>query len=40
MGDEKEKVYIMNEVVIPGAEYGVQSAEEVCTKCGTLKKRL
>lgn len=33
-----EKVYIMNEVSIPGMEFGIETAEEICTKCGELKK--
>lgn len=36
--DKIEKVYIMNEVAIPGIEFGVKADEEVCVKCGKLKK--
>lgn len=35
---ENDKIYIMNEICIPGMEYGVKTAEEICTKCGKLKK--
>ena len=35
---EEQKIYIMSEVTVPGAEYGLGAAQEVCTKCGKLKK--
>lgn len=38
MENKDEKIYIMSEVSVPGMEFGVSTAEEVCTKCGQTKK--
>ena len=37
---KEDKVVILNEVCVPGMENGIHDGtmEEICTKCGNLKK--
>lgn len=36
--EQDPKLYIMSEVTMPGAEYGIGAQEEVCKNCCNLKK--